>query len=221
MDVNLLFGRKFPPYFTKQGENSPPFLITLDAAIKENHQYSNKVSQFPVEGGIDKSDNIKQQPETLSIDGIVTASPVPYLGAKPIEVVGQERVVTAYDILLRIAGMRIYTSDSVRSTESSDVIIVDIFTPLRTFTDMAITSLQIPRDQSTGEALRFNASFQRIYIAELAEEQINNAVEKKQGSGGTKDQAQKKVDKGKTNTTKPEAEKGSYLVRLIDKARGK
>lgn len=52
------------------------FLITLDAAERERHRLASQVTDHPVESGANVSDNIRPEPDTLEIEGIVTNTPI-------------------------------------------------------------------------------------------------------------------------------------------------
>lgn len=50
--------------------------FTIDAAVREIHSYDCEVSQYPVEDGSVISDHVRKLPIGLSLDGIVTDTPI-------------------------------------------------------------------------------------------------------------------------------------------------
>jgi len=56
-------------------------LLELDASIKETHELSSQSSQHAIESGSLVSDNYTTNPQTLTIEGTVTDTPVKYLSA--------------------------------------------------------------------------------------------------------------------------------------------
>ena len=54
--------------------------IDLDATISDGHQYSNRVTKFPIESGANISDHVIQDPEVVTIKGFVTNAPVKLFG---------------------------------------------------------------------------------------------------------------------------------------------
>lgn len=206
MAVNLLFGRKA----AKVG------ILQLDATLSESHQYDNEISEFPVESGSNISDHIKQNPERITINGFITNTPVEVITENVSNVIQtspgeaevrssertgtSNRVELAQDALLRISGRKIQGANQEPE-------IIDIITGLRVYTGMAMESLEIPRDASTGQTLRFTATFIKILTVESETVLIPNAIP------AIVDKAQSKVDKGKQTVQEPTAQQ-SALSRL-------
>jgi hypothetical protein len=189
MALELLLGRKKTPLqFTTAGNNL--VLLELDVALSEEHQFNNEVTSFPIEDGSNITDHIKLNPEQITIEGFVTNSPIKNIIQMRNDPVttngGFDRVSTAYDAMLAIAGRR-----------GQPPILVDIFSTLRIFTDMALTRLTIPRDGTIGESLKFTADFVRVHKATLGEATIYYTSDRKYGSGGVKDGAQPTTNTGK------------------------
>lgn len=226
MAIELLLGRKVqPPQIALNSTGL--LLIELDLAVSEEHQYKNMVTRFPVEDGSDITDNVRPEPERLVLEGFVTNSPIQYLAAlrdNPVTSgAGKDRVVTAYELLLSIAGYRMAQANNLRTksitrsghtTQLSKALLVDIYTTLRVFTDMVLESLVIPRDAQTGDSLRFKAEFIKITKATTETATIQYTNEKKYGSGGAIDQAAKTEDAGKKSTTP--SDNRTILKRMVD-----
>jgi len=189
--------------------------LLLDATLSETHRYNNQVSQFPVETGSDIIDNIKLDPDTIALTGVVSNSPVSVQFSDVTDIVKKRgnqteakrvsrdgtptRVETAQDILLRISGRKI-------NGEDQDPELVTIVTGLRVYTKMAMTSLSITRTGKTGQSLPFTAEFLKIQT--IQSETINLAQPTSQ------DKASKKIEKG-NQTPKPASIEKEEEVSLI------
>lgn len=192
--VNVLFGRKAGII----GE------LQLDATISESHDYTNEVTQFPIEQGADIADHVKIKPEEITIDGFVTNSPLTILfediseivkvksGEVEVKSTSREgtvnKVELARDILLKISGRQIQGKDTPPQ-------IVDIITGLRVYTGMMLTSLSIPRNAKTGQAMLFTARFMKVITVQSETVTIPNPQPL------FKDKTQSKVDKGRQTPT--------------------
>lgn len=121
-------------------------IIDIDCRLSEEHNYESNVTRFPVEEGIDVTDNIQRRPITFSLSGIVTNSPVNFLGDLTTTGLLESgaRTALAYERLKQI----------YRDSE-----IVDVRTTLETYVGYAMTSLSFPRSLNTGDGLFFNATF--------------------------------------------------------------
>lgn len=121
-------------------------IIDIDCRLSEEHSYESNVTRFPVEEGIDVTDNIQRRPITFSLSGIVTNSPVNFLGDLTTTglLASGARTALAYERLKQI----------YRDSE-----VVDVRTTLETYIGYAMTSLSFPRSITTGDGLFFNATF--------------------------------------------------------------
>lgn len=133
MVLSLLFGKKYAQ--TQIGA------IFLDATISEDHEYSSRVTNFPVEEGRIISDNIILEPEILQVSGIVSDSPLSIFAPF-------NRSITAFNQLVRIHQNRE---------------IIQVVTGIKIYDNMVLTNLQVPRDIRTGQSLTFNMTFQKIF----------------------------------------------------------
>jgi len=137
MVLSLIYGKKYPK--TKIGT------IELDATLLEEHSYSSKVTSFPVDRGVNDgfeivSDHIIKDPDRLTIQGVVSDTPLNILSQF-------NRSIDAFNSLVRLH-------------ETREVI--SVVTGLKVYTQMVITNLTIPRNLRTGQSLTFNIELQRI-----------------------------------------------------------
>ncbi|MEM0173063.1 MAG: hypothetical protein QXI16_00990 [Sulfolobaceae archaeon] len=132
--IGLLFNRRY--YQSNIGG------VFLDATISETHEYTSRATQFPVENGTMISDHIINEPVRLAITGIVSDSPVRYFSFF-------NRSTDAYNRLVRIHELKER---------------ITVVTGIKVYNNMILTSLTVPRDNSTGQALNFVMEFQQIII---------------------------------------------------------
>lgn len=125
--------------------------IQLDAVLNEVESMSAKVTDFPVEDGVSVSDHVLLEPVTITINGLVTDSPIQFFSALQFvsgtNVEGGSRAKSQYDGLRDLYEKRqpftIVTGFTVRE-------------------NMIITNLSVPRTPATGQAMRFTATARQI-----------------------------------------------------------
>ncbi len=154
--------------------------ITIDAFIQENYEHSATVTEYPVENGSTIADHIVQDPDQLSIEGMVGDIDI------------YEDYSTENPPVNR-AGE--YYSQLLALKEAGELITV--VCGLRSWSNMAITSLSIPRNAENGKGLMFSMSLKKVTV--ITSKEI--VVSKVTGDEKTKKQAQSKVNVGKVSTT--------------------
>lgn len=131
-------------------------IISFDLELAESHNFSNNITQYNVEDGSDISDHIQNDLETGFVSGFVTNFSI-YDGE-----IFSNKAQEAFDAL----------EDLWRNRT-----LVDIYTVYKVYTGVAITNIAINRDESTGESLICEISFQefnKVKLQEIfAEVQIN------------------------------------------------
>ena len=164
MAVSLILSHKTPPKF--QTNLAPNIdILELDAAIHETHEYTNTVTDFPVEKGFSISDHVFKVPEKLTMEGFVTNSPIPYSVSNiPAIYTSGDRVNTSFEILLDLAGYDYSGQDFTIFKTVKMPVILRVVTGLRVYSNMIITHLSFPRDITTGESLRFTCELRRIIV---------------------------------------------------------
>jgi hypothetical protein len=121
--------------------------IYVDIARDEEHSYTDELTRYPVESGTDNSDHVHLRPFTLTVNGVVSDTPVGEVaslrtdGATPSEEV-RTRLVELW-----------------QSREP-----VSVTSSLITYDNMVLTKLVFPRDPNVGHALRFRATFEQLEI---------------------------------------------------------
>jgi hypothetical protein len=129
--------------------------IELDAAIQEQHSGSATVTQFPVETGTNIADHVRQEPDRLRVEGIVSNTPLPSQVNVPAGEFNQRAEANEFAFRGPYAYSRL-----VALLEAS--VPVTISTELRDYESMVLVSLDVPRDAETGDVLRFMAEFEKV-----------------------------------------------------------
>jgi hypothetical protein len=183
--------------------------VTLDASVSETHAAEVEVTDHPVEKGANISDHARPKARTLTIEGIVTNTPLAPDQAPesttPTNIRANGRTVydsraPAYD---GTRAGRAYR-DLLALTEGK---LITVVTGIESLENMQVTSISVPRDSKTGQALHFTIQLKQVV-------QVSNAtaklVEKK---------VKPKNDLGKkTGTATPEATRAKSFAKNIKDA---
>ncbi len=149
----------------------PEFVrLLIDVTVSEDHAFESEITDYPVESGGTISDNIRQRPITVSIEGIISNTPL-----------GQMRALRPDSEIAAQVGhaflMQVWTS---RAT-------VTLRTSIGTFKKMALSSVNFPRSKDTGNALHFSARFQQIVTVTNARVSDKRVALRGGGGGKKKD----------------------------------
>lgn len=141
--------------------------IELDASISESHVGEVEVTEHPVEQGANVTDHVRPKPDTLTIEGFVSNTPLNRAQNKrAVESQGFRLSTTSErDVIVGQPGNAETAYTKLRELKDSGTLIT-VTTKLRTYDNMVIKSLSVPRDAKVGDALKFSATFQRITIVQ-------------------------------------------------------
>lgn len=128
----------------------PAGAIEFDASVSEAHDLENEITQFPVEKGADISDHIRPLPERITINGIVTNTPIVFLAGIASD------PARAEDAYAKIKSMR----------DNGDL--VSVITSLRQYDNMAIQTFSTLRDAPNGNVLNATITLREVLTAETA-----------------------------------------------------
>lgn len=133
--------------------------FVLDAVITETHVGKNTITKHPVEEGSDFSDHSRPEPDTFTMECVVSSTPISGatesiqllkgVKASSVAKVDEKRVKDALDKL-----------DDIRAKGR----LITVVTSLRTYDSVGIESATITRDAKTQAALKFSAAFQRVRV---------------------------------------------------------
>lgn len=154
--------------------------ITFDAVLQETHTMPSTVTKYPVESGAKISDNIILDPNTLTFTGLSTDYPFSFLGiGEGIPILETSKSIELFNVLV-----------ALRDTRQ----IFDVVTGLRSYNNMAIETISVPRTEPIA-ALNFNITLTQILkasaqVVKIPKDSILNTVR------NAADQAPSKVAKG-------------------------
>lgn len=134
MALQLLFGKKYVR--TSVG------LVVMDAVLSEDHQYSSRVTSYPIESGTQISDHIIKEPEIVTINGVVSDTPINIFAPF-------NRSINAFERLVQVYNNR----------EP-----ITVITGIKTYLNMVMTNLSVPRNFQSGQSLNFNITLQKIFV---------------------------------------------------------
>jgi len=115
--------------------------FVFDATLSEGLEKAIDWTKNPVEGGVDSTDHGTEQVGDLSLDGVITESP---LNPADNEL---DRVNAMCERLVEMAKAKVP---------------VIVMTGLRVYEDLVIASVSISRDERTGRAANISLSFQEF-----------------------------------------------------------
>jgi hypothetical protein len=143
----------------------------VDIAVRETHSYPSEVTSHPVEVGADVSDHVKLGPVTVTLEAVVSDTPI---GA-----VADARVGSGLPSQTTLAFLR-----ELRTSKR----VVVVTTSLGEYADMVLSDLSLPVDATTGDALRFSVSFTQILFVsnERAIVQVSDPNAQKKRNLGAK-----------------------------------
>lgn len=162
-DITVLFGKK---------RGGVIGTLQLDATINETHTINNQITTYPIEEGSNISDHIRQLPDEITMSCFVTNSPINILQESNARIVKDatgkfsvkdlersivsNRVISAFEQLLAMSGRKI---DGENIDPNGNITVV---TGLRVYRNMAIVTISVPRNATTGDSLRFDITLRQI-----------------------------------------------------------
>lgn len=199
--------------------------LIVEVAKSETHTLAANATEYPVENGVNISDHIINKGVIYEISGIISDDPIDFLNASIIDrfrspFVEHEKIYSS-----QVSQTRTFVNDSPSKNAFYllnilyyQKIPVNITTDLTEYKNMVMESLTIPRDQNTYRALRFDARFREILLAQsewienLAEYDPTTPLSQPQTNEGSKD--------GIATTSDPR-DAGYRILQLFAKLFGK
>lgn len=180
--------------------------IVMDATLKESHDLTAEISEFPVEVGSDVNDNIRKKPDGLQVECIVSDFPLSNDGRSQVSSgapAGFSRPVAAKgrsnDVLEKLNQLM----EEGRT--------VNVFTGLRQYRNMGVAAVRVNRDKSIKNGLALSLTLKALNIVKSQTATVQRVEPKAKSSvkGGPK-----------TSTQASEAQTdkaGSIITQLADK----
>jgi len=176
--------------------------IDLDVTMDETHEWNNDVTTSPVEIGSPISDHIQIMPDKLRISGMISDSAISDIVIKQFSNIDSSafltRTQTTFDLLRKFKDERK---------------LLTVYTKYKIYTDMALTSLSIPRSAGIGDAINFNAEFTHVrMVATRTIDIVKGVNPKKTAKNGKSVQAKTEAQtKGGNKKTKVVERSNSVL----------
>lgn len=140
-------------------------VIELDATLSESHTSRVDATKHPVERGAKITDHLRNEPDSITITGFVSNTPISRAAqTRAVNVVGTDVQTTAQQSsAFATPGYAEEAFAKLRDIQTKGVL-VTVTTELRTYESMALVSLEVPRDKSVGDALVFTATFEQVQV---------------------------------------------------------
>ncbi|MCK5127626.1 MAG: hypothetical protein KAR42_15320 [candidate division Zixibacteria bacterium] len=155
-------------------------LLKIDATRAEEHSFKAKATQHEVEDGANISDHVIKGGRVVTLDGVISDNPISIAAAAVgnlagitgslVEGIGGAVATGAVSKL----GSELIANGSKPSKDAFDIleyiyeesIPLMITTSIKTYTNMIMESLTMPRNSKTANSLEFKASFKEARIVE-------------------------------------------------------
>lgn len=206
-------------------ENTRFLAFQLDATVNEQFQAEAEPTQNPVEQGVDITDHIILKPKKLTIQGLVSETPITVgaqiqglatgvaaavgsqlagpLGSTIAAVGGSFAGKTLAGALGQSTGRSLQDMveefEHIRQTRMP----IEIVTGLKVYQDMVLISYQVTRDPKIGRAFQCSLVFQEIRFANSRLVRVRLPKKNVVGAGDGK-------DNGRQTTNDPTAEQGKH-----------
>lgn len=127
----------------------------MDLAVSEEHAFPSEISSHPVEQGPDISDHIRNLPEEITLESIVSDTPIGEVAADPSrQAAGPDAPLPSADAFQKLVEIR-----AARQP-------VTVETSLGTFENMGLENLDVPKDAAKAGGLFFTARFKRMNLVQ-------------------------------------------------------
>lgn len=187
--------------------------LEIDTVLREDHRYSNIITNYPVEKDADITDHIQQKPEVLILEGLTSNTPVRFVSENFKELLREDnsnRMQIAFNVLLGYAGYSPPKQPNVEPVKVSEPQILTIVTGYKVYTQMAISHLTFPRGRESGEAANYRIEFKKIRFVEAEFTEIQKTSSLGGKAENIDNQAAKTQNTGK-NTAKEEPQTSLLL----------
>jgi hypothetical protein len=134
----------------------------IDVQIRFEGRYESEVTKFPVEKGSDPTDNIRQRPRVIDVEGVVSSTPIGAIALDPTRASLQGSKLPPTDAYQRM--IAIWTAKRY----------VTVQTTRDTYQNMAMTSFVDTIESGEANSLMFQATFEEIVIVDTQRVTVNS-----------------------------------------------
>ena len=160
------------------GEAKALEILKIDATRAEEHTFKAKATQHEVEDGANISDHVIKTGRVVVIDGVISDDPISISAAAvgnlagiTGNLVGGLGGAVATGVVAKL-GSELISKSSKPSKDALDIfeeiyeksIPITIVTSIKTYTNMIMESLSVPRNSRNANSLEFKATFKEIRI---------------------------------------------------------
>jgi hypothetical protein len=167
----------------------------FDVTQDEAHEWTNDVTQFPVEIGSPITDHIQPLPDKVTLSGMITNSAIGENALAEING-GDDRVQNAFELLLKL---------------KEDRILLTVYTKHKIYTDMALKSVNLPRDASIGDSIKFKMEFVNVRLVDTQTVDVPDGISRK---------LDKKTGDDVKKKTEPPKAAGKVEPKPVEKSKG-
>lgn len=215
---------------TFRENNSDTDILPVDVTTQRTTNFENDMTQHPVEEGPDVTDHIRTKPITMSIDGLISESPIS-LDSQKAGLISSgasysNRALGGFKGGFGSAavgagagkvGAKLFQSGGTPA-EIGRKVLEDLVTSKKRFRvavgnrildNMVMTRLSIPEDNQTGRALKFSCTLQQIRVVTGETILIERISTSAAHTGG------KKTNLGGQATTEATPQKRQSLLRAL------
>jgi len=186
--------------------------LILDACVSEQHSRELEVTDHQVEDGTNISDHARLKPDGLTIEGVISNNPINRTQTR--------RVVNSLGVSFETSAQEDQATPGSGYAERAFSVLRDlqdtkklitVVTSLKTYDNMILVSLSVPRNSRQGTALYFTAQFKLIKFVKNKTTTVTVTREPR-GKG--------KVDTGKQSTTEASSSEGASKRKTWAKSLG-
>lgn len=174
-------------------------IIVVDTAETEQHDLSSTITDHPVEEGVDITDHQRPNPDTVTLNCIVSNTPLSNIQKARAEALGLASPTKQEEAKRGFTGVAEQAYAQLKQIRDQGLL-VTVTTGLRRYESMALEHLTVPRDSKTYDAIKFTATFKFIRVVQnkltrVVNSKAPNAQRKKSaGSQTPKDATKEDVD---------------------------
>jgi hypothetical protein len=150
-----------------------PATITPDACVEEAHNSSADVTEDAVEVGAPVSDHVRQKPEELTLDIVISNSPIEQpvdqmsgvtSSMQAVQLTGQKQQATVLTFSGNFDRVGVVHDELIRL--KNEGVLLTITTSLRTYDNMVLRSINANRNARLAHTLTAQLGFKQVRIAQ-------------------------------------------------------
>jgi hypothetical protein len=187
--------------FVTDDSGKQRLLLELDAMPREVFDFSQEATEHPIETGADVTDHVRTKPQGLTLDGIVSNTPI----------------MRGEDVIAN--GFAVGPGEGVRAAHARDALLslegrtCTVVTEFRKYVDMVCLTISSTRAPTTSDTFSFTATFRQIHTVQTLTVRVDSKV--LHGNGA--------ANLGHKPATKAPAEvedRRSWLLQGVDAVKG-